>query len=59
MGLGRGWYGVVPQSLLHAPAAPLMYLQMYLQTKTRRCPGCQTPTFKDGGCLHVKCTICK
>ncbi|KNC53882.1 uncharacterized protein AMSG_09840 [Thecamonas trahens ATCC 50062] len=26
---------------------------------TRRCPGCKAPVYKDGGCSHMTCGVCR
>ncbi|CAM9395661.1 unnamed protein product [Pylaiella littoralis] len=28
-------------------------------TNTKRCPNCHVPIFKDGGCNHMKCSMCQ
>lgn len=38
-------------------AAPTIDRQ-WLQTHARRCPGCDTPTQRSGGCNHMTCVAC-
>jgi len=30
----------------------------WMQVNTKKCPHCQTPIEKNGGCLHMRCSIC-
>ena len=33
--------------------------EMLISQITRKCPGCEVPTEKNGGCQHMTCTQCK
>jgi len=33
--------------------------QDYLRERVRLCPACAAPICKDGGCKHMKCTVCE
>lgn len=32
---------------------------LLIQESTRRCPRCQVPVERDGGCMHMQCSLCR
>ncbi|KAM4729415.1 E3 ubiquitin-protein ligase parkin [Anableps anableps] len=32
---------------------------LLIQESTKRCPSCQAPVERDGGCMHMQCSLCR